>query len=329
MEGRALAQSQLSLEITPQQTEKRREWKPPRSACCNRTVSLLQEIQNGAIRTDDSVAVLLRQCLVLAARLRNDELRDWAKLELNGYPNDLALPQYRPKIQTQVLGNFSGPFGSGAENMGLSRGVVPEEFRDDLFSTEVRQGVAEIESLLGSGENEFQISWPMNVVAALQDKFMTNMNLMGARQVLPATALEGTLSGIRDRIVEFALEIEKLNPNAGEATQGEEPIEQSRVVQVFNQTFHGDNTAFAAGQTVNQTQSLSVKIDAVMEAAEAFGISDTDRASLREAIDQDGGIAGTETRRWIERLNTGAISVGTSVTAQTATAALLGVLGLS
>jgi hypothetical protein len=275
------------------------------------------------------VAVLLRQCLVLAARLQNDELRDWAKLELNGYPDGVDLPPYRPKIQTQVLGDFSGPFGSGASNMGLSPEVVPEEFQGHLFSTEIRQGVAEIETLLSSGENEFQIPWPMNVVAALQSRFMQNMNLMGARQILPATVLQGTLSGIRDRIVEFALEIEKVNPDAGEADQGEEPIEQSRVVQIFNQTFHGDNTAFAAGQTVNQTQSVVVGVEAAMEAAEAFGISEADRSDLRAAIAGDGGVAGLKTRKWVDRLSVGAIAVSTSVTAQTAAAALMGVLGLS
>src|ERR1043165_1740862 len=272
-------------------------------------MSLLREIQDAAIRTDVSVAVLLRQCLVLAARLNNEELRDWAKLELNGYPDDVDLPPYRPKIHTQVLGDFSGPFGGGMRNAGVSSGVVPEEFRANLFSTDIRQGVAEIESLLASGETQFQMPWPMDVVAALQDRFMANMNLMGARQILPATALEGTLSGIRDRIVEFALEIEKLNPAAGEAGQGEEPIEQASVLQVFNQTFHGDNTAVAAGQTVTQTQNVGVQIEIVMEAAEAFGISDKGRAELQTAIEEDGGVAGDKTKKWIERLSTGAIAV--------------------
>ena len=213
--------------------------------------------------------------------------------------------------------------------MGLSRGVVPEEFQDNLFTTEIRQGVAEIEGLLASGESEFQIPWPMSVVTALQDRFMENMNLMGARQVLPATALQGTLSGIRDRIVEFALEIEKLNPDAGEAEQGEEPIEQARVVQIFNQTFHGDNTAVAAGQEVTQTQVVGVQVEVVMETAEAFGVSPEDRVALQAAIEEDGGVAGERTRRWLERLHSGAIAVGTNVTAQTAAAALMGVLGLS
>jgi hypothetical protein len=148
--------------------------------------------------------------------------------------------------------------------------------------------------------------------------------------VLPATALEGTLSGIRDRIVQFALEIEELDPDAGEAGPGEARIEPARVTQIFNQTFHGDNTAFAAaGHTVRQTQTNQIDIQAARETVDAFGISEQDREALLSAIQQDGGQAGESTRKWVDRLKGGAIGVGTGVTTQTAAAALLGVLGLS
>jgi hypothetical protein len=130
--------------------------------------------------------------------------------------------------------------------------------------------------------------------------------------------------------VQFALEIEALDPAAGEADPGTAPIEQAQVTQIFNQTFHGDNTAFAAaGHTVNQTQTTQVDTQAVRETADAFGISGQDRKALLAAIEQDGGQAGENTREWIDRLKGGAIAVGTGVTTQTAAAALLGVLGLS
>lgn len=293
-------------------------------------MTLLREIQEGAIGSDSSVAALLRRCTVLAARLHHVPLRDWVTLESSGYPPANALPSYRPKVHTQVLGTFAGPFGSGAENLSLPKANVPEEYRDWLFTTEIRQSVAEIEGLLNSGETHFQISWPADVVVILREKFMQDMALMAAHQVVPATSLEGTLSGIRDRIVQFALEIEEIDPGAGEAKPGQTPIEQGRVTQIFNQTFHGDNTAFAAaGHTVNQTQTARVDVEAVRQAADAFGISEADRDALLTAVEGDGGFAGERTREWIDRLKAGGIAVGTGVTTQTAAAALLGVLGLS
>lgn len=293
-------------------------------------MSLLRDIQEGAIRSDSSVASLLRQCTVLAARLHYAPLREWAALESNGYPKDMSLPPYRPKVQTQVLGDFAGYGGSSLSNMGLPRANVPEDYRDWLFTAEVRQGVAEIEGLVATGEAQFQIPWPADVIALLQGRFIRDMALMAASQVLPATALEGTLSGIRDRVVQFALELEELDPDAGEAGPGKAPIETARVTQIFNQTFHGDNTAFAAaGHTVHQNQVAQIDIQAVRETTDAFGISEQDREALLTAIERDGGQAGDNTREWVNRLRGGAIAIGAGVTTQTAAAALLGILGLS
>jgi AbiTii len=293
-------------------------------------MSLLRDIQDDATNNDTPVTVLLRRCMILATRLQHEPLKEWAKLEMNGYPEGAPLPPYRPRVTAQVLGNFSGPFGSAARNMSLPESVIPAELRDGLFRIEVREGVAQIEALVDSGENQFEMSWPAEVVATYQDQFVEMMNLVGARKVVPATLFVGVLSGIRDRIVQFALEIEEVDPAAGEAAPGETPIEPGRVTQIFNQTFHGDNTAFAAaGHSVNQTQTATIDVEAVRQTADAFGITEADREALVTAIDTDGGIPGEKTREWIDRLKAGSVAVGTSVTAQTAAAALQGVLGLS
>jgi hypothetical protein len=268
--------------------------------------------------------------MILATRLQHDPLKEWTKLEMDGYPANAPLPPYRPQVTTQVLGNFAGPFGSGARNMSLPESVLPTELRDGLFRIEIRESVARIEALVDSGHTQFEMPWPADVVAVYQDQFMEMMSLVGARQVVPATLFVGVLSGIRDRIVQFALEIEELDPAAGEAEPGESPIDQGQVTQIFNQTFHGDNTAFAAaGQSVNQNQTASVNVEAIRQTADAFGIPEGDRETLVVAIQEDGGLAGPKTREWIDRLKEGGIAVGTSVTAQTAAAALSGVLGLT
>jgi hypothetical protein len=56
--------------------------------------ALLKEIQADAIDTKVSISNVLRKCAVLASQLKNNELRDWAFKELNGYP-DTDIPPYR------------------------------------------------------------------------------------------------------------------------------------------------------------------------------------------------------------------------------------------
>jgi hypothetical protein len=293
-------------------------------------VGLLSEIRDGAVGTEVPVTVLLRQCAVLATRLQNDELREWAQLEQNGYPEGVELPPYRASFRPQVLGNFNGPFGSGAENMPLPESAVREEHREWLFTAELRQSVAELEELLDSGEKSFQMPWPGDAVVAYQDNFMEHMALMSARRMVPRSVFANALSGIRDRLVQFTLEIEQLNPDAGEAGPGETPIEPSQVTQIFNQAFYGETAFAAAGHTVHQQADLSKTT--IQETLDAFGIDGSEQRALIEALEEegvlDGKAPGEKTRCWVERLQQGAISVGTGVTTQTAVAAVVALLGL-
>lgn len=74
-------------------------------------VSLLHDIQATAIKADEDIAVLLRQCKVLAAKLGNQEFKQWLDWELNGYTSIETLPPYRI-LAVQSRGNFVGPFQS-------------------------------------------------------------------------------------------------------------------------------------------------------------------------------------------------------------------------
>lgn len=296
-------------------------------------MSLLRDIQDAAIRDETSVSMLLRQCLVLGARLRHDPLRAWAELELSGYPDDAPLPPFRPKIQTQVLGDLSGPAGGGLRNAELAPSSLPpdwEDWHDRLFTAEVRLGVPEIEGLMSSDQATAQIPWPTDVVAALAEEFYDYMTLMRARQIVPITVFVGALNGIRQRVLHFALEIESENPDAGEAPPDTDPIPQPRITQIFNQTFLGAQTTIAAGSgDVSATFNLT-RIEAGLE---GLGIGREDARALLTALAADGtepgDPPGPETLTWLERLERGAISLGEGITVQAAIAVISNLLGLS
>jgi hypothetical protein len=298
------------------------------------TLSLLRDIQDNAVGKDASVEVLLRQCVLLASRLQHAPLREWANLELKGYPDEVPLPEYRPKIGTQVLGDFAGPMGSGAKNVGLPPAAIPDQFefaKEHLFTAQVRQGVSEIENLLASGETSFSVPWPMNFVAALQGCFYAHMNLMSARQIIPATVMSSTLSGIRDGVLQFALDIERENPEAGEAAPGDAPISEQRVTQIFNQHFHGDHTTFAAaGRDVAQAVHTSIDIAGLEAALRGLEIANEDREALVVAVredESDGSAPGPRVHAWMEKLRDGGIQLGSGVAIGTAADLLAKLLG--
>ncbi len=304
-------------------------------------MSLLRDIQESAVGTDTPVTVLLRQCLVLASRLNHQPLRDWAKLELDGYPSEVPLPPYRQRFQTQVIAHLSGGFGAQMSNVGLSPAGVPdEEMRELLFSAETRQGVAALEQLLATGDGLFQRPWPMDVVGALQNNFWEGYSVVEAHRVIPATQIAASLSGIRDRVVEFALDIEALDADAGEAEPGEAPIPRDQITQVFNNTIYGGQnviTAAAGDAEVKLSQtSISTVWPELAERLTKLGVPAPDLADLQTALINDGDPEtelGSEAQAWLGRMSTkiasGALALGEAATAETIAHELLRAFGLS
>jgi hypothetical protein len=112
-------------------------------------MGLLREIQDEVIDADRPLASVLRKARVLAAELDNEPLQQWAIYELNGYPDEAALPPYRAPRPVPVLGTFAGPFGSRVENMPIPPQSVDERLRDGwLFKFAFTEPVAAYEEAL-------------------------------------------------------------------------------------------------------------------------------------------------------------------------------------
>ena len=121
-------------------------------------MSLLREIQNAAIDAKAPVSSVLLKCQLLASRLSYEPLSTWVDKELNGYAPDDELPDYRNLGTTQVLGQTSGPFGSGATNIPIPFTIVEQKHWDELFKVELRGGVAGYEHLAESDQSTFSNS---------------------------------------------------------------------------------------------------------------------------------------------------------------------------
>lgn len=222
-------------------------------------MSLLREIQNAAVDETVSLAVLLRKCKILAARLGNIEFKVWIDKELNGYDNLDDLPSYRI-IQTLSKGNFSGVWQSSLRNADIPMHCIPEKYRKIVQFVKFSQPIASIESLIKTDDpsSNLRFSWDPNLVAIVGRNIYENMNCLEAWQRVPHTGIISLLETIRNRILNFVLEIEGENPQAGEAEINGQPIPQEKVQQIFHMNFHGSIENFASGnrdvqQTVNKT----------------------------------------------------------------------------
>jgi AbiTii len=216
-------------------------------------MSLLREIQDAAVDSKVEIAVLLRKCKVLAARLGNAEFKQWVEHELNGYPSSKDAPSYRI-LQVNSKGDFSGYHGSGMKNADIPLRAIPTEFHEYLSHSYFKQPVSALAALIEqSNTGTLQEPWPPDFVAFAGTRIYQHMNCLQAWKVIPCAALVAILDIVRNKVLTFALEIEAESPEAGDAPMNSNPIPQERVTNIYNTHITGNVQNLAAGnERVNQ-----------------------------------------------------------------------------
>ena len=108
--------------------------------------------------------------------------------------------------------------------------------------------VASIEALVTKSDGgTCQQPWNPDFVAMVGQKIYQNMNCMQAWKVIPVTALIAALGEIRNRILNFVIEIESEDPDAGEAAVNSASVPPEKVHQIFNTYISGTVQNMATG----------------------------------------------------------------------------------
>ena len=223
-------------------------------------------------------------------------LADWVNHELNGYPFDTNL-QYRGPFPVRVVGDLSGPGGSGVKNIGIPPGAFQEQYQSgELFTADFRTSVAELEELVAANEQVLYSPWPANTVAIIDSLLTPGVHLgngfqsvISVKQQISRGMLVAVLSSIRDRILDLALELEKIHPDiAGPA----EPTTRVQQIQTVIAIVHGN--AAIGSSDFEQLVQLQVPQtrDELHEQLRKLGVSGDELNELDEAIDEDAKASG-------------------------------------
>ncbi len=254
-------------------------------------MSLLRDIQDAAVDPKIDVLFLLRKCKVLATRLRNQEFSQWIDWELNGYTDKEKLPDYRV-IHVHSKGHFSGPAGSGLRNADIPLGCIEKQYREHLEKSLCMQPIsAYIDLIKTSDGGSFQESWSPDLVAHVGAGIYQYMNCMSAWKVIPRPSIVSLVEAVRNRILNFVLEIETEAPEAGEAPPGKSPLSQEQVTQIFHTHIYGTVGNFAqGGQDFTQNANMSVKtndFESLKNFLESVGFHQQQIQDLEEAVTED------------------------------------------
>ena len=272
-------------------------------------MTLLKEIQNSAVDSKSDLPSLLRKCRILAARLKNEEFKNWVTYELDGYPNETLLPNYR-KMSAQSFGHFNGPFGSGLRNAPIPMMCIPKEFREFVSTVKLFQGVSSLQNLICKEDHDsLQEQWPADLIALVARRIYEKQNLAQAWKDVPASFIVGILDTVRNRILNFVLEIESSAPDAGEGTLTPD-LTSDKVANVFNTYIMGNFGNVAAGSS-HVDQQLIINVSSgdwnkLAEYLQTIGLSVTDIGDLKTAVNAEPTVSnnkfGSKVASWIGKM---------------------------
>jgi hypothetical protein len=255
-------------------------------------MSLLRKIQSLAVDSESDISDLLRQCKILAFRLENDELKRWVDLELNGYENTQNLPGYRI-INTNSKGHFVGSFGRELKNGDIPISCIDERFRDDLNQAYATQPISAYQALVKSSKNgeNFREQWPADLVAVFAQKIYEGLSCLSAWKEIPYGSIVSLIDVVRNRILNFALEIEAADPKAGDISMNDSLLTPEKVTTVFHNTIYGNvGNLSEGGKNFSQNSTINVNIgdfQSLQNQLIQYGIDEEEIASLKSAIDGD------------------------------------------
>lgn len=282
---------------------------------------LLDEIIDGAVDDKRSLPSLLRKCLLLAHKLKNEKLKAWAEYELNGYPDGLSLPGYR-QVPIRTLGTFIGPAGSSLKNAQLAVTIMDEDHRHWAELSLLMQPIAAYETGKDAEgkPNSGRMPWPPELVAIYATKFYSRMRLVSAYQEIPGTVLVAVMDTVRTKILQLALE---LKDEVGEAESKGDAVPSRKVDQSVVNHIYGGNVVIASTATnFSQIGSITIdkgNLDQFRQALKQLGLDDKAIASLEKEMGADAAATGgtptlgQRTKKWLGKAASYASKAGLKV----------------
>jgi hypothetical protein len=254
-------------------------------------MNLIKQIRDDILDPNIGLSTVLRKAKVLASLLRDADFKEWINHELDGYPDAMDMPGYRV-IPVQNIGTFSGAFGRGIENASLPAGALDESVRDAMWNVHFNNGVRHLESLAEGEEPILYRQWPHEAIELWNYANRTNdLALVGAQSRIPRSVVEGILDTTRNKLLDFILELQQIDPDVIESEKAVAELPRDQVSNVFNYTVYGNHNVLAAGNEVSQSVSQSVARHDQASLTAYFrdhGVAEEDLAELVQAVEADG-----------------------------------------
>jgi hypothetical protein len=216
-------------------------------------MSLLRDIQSDLAKQGGDITNVLRKCKILASRLRSKEFANWVDWELSGYPDSQPTPDYR-KLGWNCYVNFMNRVWRYSK-LPVPLFVVPEQFRDGFQRHEFRDGIAKIGPFIDNG---CHIDRP-ELAALIEGKMCPGMSCQAVWMEISGAEFAQLISAIKNRILDFVLQIELENPDAGEAPANTQPVPNEKLQPLVNNFFGAVGNVAQNAQHFSQSANSGIQ----------------------------------------------------------------------
>lgn len=177
---------------------------------------LLAQVEDGALDSSTSLADTLRKCIALGGQAGSEELRDWARRELDGYKVEDELPEYRVLPATVKIDGTT--FNAIITGQQLSTFDIPDFARDQLTNgVQMRQGIAELELIARSG-SEVKLQHPemQNLVSYMNSQQPAGGGTITTMYwVVGGASVLGAVDAVRTNLVALVAEMRAAGAGSG------------------------------------------------------------------------------------------------------------------
>lgn len=226
---------------------------------------------------------------IIAKKIENTDFEEWIKNELNGYPSDDMVPDYR-QMFCVVKGEICDQWGGSLEIIPISFEAWVKEIQQHLNYQYFTQSISALETnyeQLTTDKGTF--NFYLEQVKMLEDMMKLRQThrriLKAAWREIPKLQLKHIIEQTKQRMLDTLLELDKEFPNLENDFNMTEENEK-KVKNIITNNIYGDNNPVnvAAGENVSQND-IKNEISVInYSSLEELGVEGKEIEELKEIV---------------------------------------------
>jgi hypothetical protein len=251
-------------------------------------LKLLNEIIDSLSSQESSLTGALLKTKVLLHNIGHKELVEWVNHELNGYPHDGELPEYRI-LPAQVLANLAN-MAYQVNSHPIPLGHLDAEVRERFETARMYQSLAVLEKLTVDEDGFLESPIPMQYNGIFGRSLANGYMIQRVWSSIGKADVVQIFIQVRSRLLDFVLELkEQIGDNVSdqEIKKRTDSIDAS---SLFNNAIFGNNTTIVVGNHNSQDITNIISkgdFSALAEHLKKHGITESSISELQTAIRTD------------------------------------------